>query len=84
MKSEFETKNTMISLIESLKDNFEDDDMEYMEITEIKLCQEDHKWGHYNQEVLGLMQRIKLLKNILEIEEDEFEKIFNSVSRRKE
>jgi len=35
MKTEFEVKNTMISMIESLKNSFDDSDMEYMKRDDI-------------------------------------------------
>jgi len=82
MKAENIIKNDLKTLIEGLKDSFDEDDLEYMEINEIKLCQEDSTWGHYTQEVISLMSRIRLLVNILEISENDFEKIFDDIKQR--
>ena len=82
MKPEQQIRNTLKTLIEGLKDSFDDEDMEYLKINKILLCQEEHLWGRYTLEVEKLMSKINLLVDILEIKENEFEKYFDSIERR--
>jgi hypothetical protein len=82
MLSETTIKNMLVIKIESLKDSFEDDDLEYMKIDEIKLCQEDSIWGNYNQFVISKMSQIRLITHILELTDEELEKIFDDIKRR--
>ena len=82
MKNEIEIKELLVTLIEGLKDHFEEDDMTYMGIDKIRLCQEESFWGNYNEYVRQSMARIRTLVGVLDMSDDEFEKLFDSLKSR--
>lgn len=82
MKSEQKLKNQLIIEIEGLKDQFDEDDLEYMKIDNIRLCQEDSKWGNYDECVRSSMTKIRQLVDILDMSDDDFKKLFDSIKSR--
>ena len=73
MMSEIQIKNTLKTLIEELKDSFDNEDMDYLGGLGIK---------NYDKYVQKLMIKIRMLVLILELSDNDFELLFDSIKRR--
>ena len=80
MKTPLVIRNRLISLVEKLVEDFEQDDLEWIGIDSLSV---DNKalWVSYTEQTRCLHEQIKLLQDILELSNEEIDSVFTATQQ---